>query len=64
MHTSKKDSEFRDNGGNHEKPRDISFILRGFAFSHVNLTHRNWTAVGHPDLPYYPIVDPRGLVTP
>ena len=46
------------------KPNDISFIPRGFAFSHVNLTHRNWTAVGHPDLPYYPIVDPRGLVTP
>ncbi|MCF8068406.1 MAG: hypothetical protein K9L30_07465 [Desulfobacterales bacterium] len=46
------------------KPNDISFIPRGFAFSHVNLTHRNWTAVGHPDLPHYPIVDPRGLVTP
>jgi hypothetical protein len=46
------------------KPHDHSFIPRGFAFSHVNLTHRNWTAVGHPDLPYYPIVDPRGLVTP
>ena len=46
------------------KPHDTSFIPRGFAFSHVNLTHRNWTAVGHPDLPHYPIVDPRGLVTP
>jgi hypothetical protein len=46
------------------KPNDLSFIPRGFAFSHVNLTHRNWTAVGHPDQPYYPIVDPRGLVTP
>jgi hypothetical protein len=45
-------------------PRDASFIPRGFAFSHVNLSHRNWTAVGHPDLPLYPIVDPRGLVTP
>lgn len=41
-----------------------SFIPRAFSFSHVNLTHRNWTAVGHPDLPLYPIVDPRGLVTP
>jgi hypothetical protein len=30
----------------------------------VNLTHRNWTAVGRPDLPVYPLVDPRGLVTP
>lgn len=45
-------------------PRDSSFIPRAFSFSHVNLTHRNWTAVGHPDLPLYPIVDPRGLVTP
>ncbi|MCF8037139.1 MAG: hypothetical protein K9K62_09730 [Desulfobacteraceae bacterium] len=45
-------------------PRDYSFIPRGFAFSHVNITHRNWTAVGHPDLPVYPIMDPRGLVTP
>jgi len=46
------------------KPNDNSFIPRGFSFSHVNLTHRNWTAVGLPDLPYYPIVDPRGMVTP
>jgi hypothetical protein len=45
-------------------PDDPSFIPRAFSFSHVNLTHRNWTAVGKPDLPLYPIVDPRGLVTP
>ncbi|MCG6946102.1 MAG: hypothetical protein LJE87_12255 [Deltaproteobacteria bacterium] len=45
-------------------PDDPSFIPRAFSFSHVNLTHRNWTAVGQPDLPVYPIVDPRGLVTP
>jgi len=45
-------------------PRDRSFIPRAFSFSHINLTHRNWTAVGLPDLPLYPIVDPRGLVTP
>lgn len=45
-------------------PADIAFTPRGFAFSHVNLTHRNWTAVGRPDLPLYPIVDPRGLITP
>lgn len=45
-------------------PDDPSFIPRAFSFSHVNLTHRNWTAVGHPDLPIYPLVDPRGLVTP
>ena len=46
------------------KPNDSSFIPRGFSFSHVNLTHRNWTAVGLPDTALYPIVDPRGLVTP
>src|SRR6188508_2241033 len=45
-------------------PNDPSFIPRAFSFSHINLTHRNWTAVGRPDIPFYPIVDPRGLVTP
>ncbi|MEO6244714.1 MAG: hypothetical protein ABIQ12_04685 [Opitutaceae bacterium] len=45
-------------------PGDVSFIPRAFSFSHINLTHRNWTAVGLPGVPYYPIVDPRGLVTP
>ena len=45
-------------------PDDPSFIPRAFSFSHINLTHRNWTAVGRPDFPFYPIVDPRGLVTP
>ncbi|KJS01342.1 MAG: hypothetical protein VR65_09330 [Desulfobulbaceae bacterium BRH_c16a] len=45
-------------------PKDPSFIPRAFSFSHINLTHRNWTAVGKPDLPLYPIVDPHGLVTP
>ncbi|MEJ2363229.1 MAG: hypothetical protein P8017_00875 [Deltaproteobacteria bacterium] len=45
-------------------PFDPSFLPRAFSFSHVNLTHRNWTDVGQPDLPVYPIVDPRGLVTP
>ena len=45
-------------------PDDISFIPRSFSLSHINLTHRNWTALGLPELPIYPIVDPRGLVTP
>ena len=45
-------------------PADESFVPRAFSFSHINLTHRNWTAVGLPGIPYYPIVDPRGLVTP
>ncbi len=45
-------------------PRDISFIPRAFSITHVNLTHRNWTAIGHPDCQELPIVDPRGLLTP
>ncbi|MEX2306346.1 MAG: hypothetical protein WD738_02060 [Pirellulales bacterium] len=45
-------------------PEDISFIPRAFSLSHINLTHRNWTAIGLPELAIYPIVDPRGLVTP
>ncbi len=45
-------------------PQDPSFIPRAFSFTHVNLTHRNWTAVGRPDLDLYPLVDPRGMVTP
>ncbi|HEY8996135.1 MAG TPA: hypothetical protein VIM71_15825 [Lacunisphaera sp.] len=44
-------------------PADDSFIPRAFSFSHINLTHRNWTAVGLPGVAWYPIVDPRGLVT-
>jgi hypothetical protein len=45
-------------------PADESFIPRAFSFSHINLTHRDWTAVGLPDIPFYSIVDPRGLVMP
>ncbi len=45
-------------------PADLSFVPRAFSFSHVNLTHRNWTAVGLPDCTELPIVDPRGLLTP
>ena len=45
-------------------PRDDAFIPRAFSITHVNLTHRNWTAVGWPDCPELPIVDPRGLLTP
>ncbi len=45
-------------------PTDDAFVPRSFAPTQVNLTHRNWTAVGLPDVTAYPIVDPRGLVTP
>jgi hypothetical protein len=45
-------------------PSDISFIPRSHSGLSLNLTHRNWTAVGNPDCNVEPIVDPRGLVTP
>jgi hypothetical protein len=45
-------------------PKDVSFIPRAFSITHVNLTNRNWTAIGIPDGEELPIVDPRGLVTP
>ncbi len=45
-------------------PKDVSFVPRAFSLTHINLTHRNWTAIGVPDCDTIPIVDPRGLVTP
>jgi hypothetical protein len=45
-------------------PHDDAFIPRSFSITHINLTNRNWTAVGIPGLDELPIVDPRGLVTP
>ncbi|BCR03243.1 hypothetical protein DESUT3_03120 [Desulfuromonas versatilis] len=45
-------------------PLDPSFIPRAFSITHINLTHRNWTAIGTPDEDQLPIVDPRGLLTP
>ncbi len=45
-------------------PTNESFIPRAFSLTHVNLTHRNWTAVGIPNNRALPIIDPRGLLTP
>lgn len=45
-------------------PNSPSFVPRAFSLTHINLTHRNWTAVGVPDNESLPIVDPRGLLTP
>lgn len=45
-------------------PRSTSFIPRAFSLTHINLSHRNWTAVGLPDIDELPVVDPRGLVMP
>lgn len=41
-----------------------SFIPRSHLGLSINVTHRNWTAVGNMECDIEPIVDPRGLVTP
>jgi hypothetical protein len=41
-----------------------SFIPRSHLGLSMNITERNWTAVGSPECNVEPIVDPRGLVTP
>jgi hypothetical protein len=41
-----------------------SFVPRSHLGLSMNVTHRNWTAIGNPDCPVEPIVDPRGMVTP
>jgi hypothetical protein len=45
-------------------PHNPSFVPRAFSRTHINITHRNWTAVAIPGLPATPVVDPRGLVMP
>ena len=45
-------------------PRNDAFIPRSFSLTQINLTHRNWTALGVPGGSKFPLVDPRGLVTP
>ena len=45
-------------------PRNVAFIPRSFSLTQINLTHRNWTALGVPDGTEFPLVDPRGLLTP
>ncbi len=45
-------------------PTDDAFVPRAFSLTHVNLTHRNWTAIGIPNCEELPIMDPRGLLTP
>ncbi len=45
-------------------PNSKSFVPRSHLGLSMNITHRNWTAIGSPDCEIEPIVDPRGLVTP
>jgi hypothetical protein len=42
---------------------DVSFLPR-MSWVAMNLTHRNWTAVGLPGATREVVIDPRGLVTP
>ncbi|MDR0306590.1 MAG: hypothetical protein LBI42_07110 [Chitinispirillales bacterium] len=46
------------------EPIDRSFIPRAFSLTHINLTHRNWTAVGLPGFETMPVIDARGLLMP
>jgi hypothetical protein len=45
-------------------PTHPAFIPRAFSMTHINITQRNWTAVGYPDCEETPIVDGRGLLMP
>ncbi|MDD5680255.1 MAG: GtrA family protein [Candidatus Omnitrophica bacterium] len=45
-------------------PRNEAFIPRSFSLTQINLTHRNWTALGVPGGTEFPLIDSRGLVTP
>ncbi len=44
-------------------PYSPAFIPRSHLGLSMNLTHRNWTAVGSMECAIEPIVDPRGMVT-
>ena len=44
-------------------PESTSFVPRAHLGSSMNITHRNWTAVGSPQCETEPIIDPRGFAT-
>ncbi len=44
-------------------PSDPAFIPRAHLSVIMNVTHRNWTAIGNPESDTEPIVDPAGMVT-
>lgn len=45
-------------------PNENSFIPRSHLGVSINVTHRNWTAIGNMDCDVEPIVDPCGSVVP
>ncbi len=44
-------------------PDDPCFVPRAHLSVAMNVTGRNWTAIGNPESDVEPIVDPRGLIT-
>jgi len=46
------------------RPDSASFIPSGVNVLTVNLTHRNWTALGLAGMPWKAMVDPCGMLTP
>ena len=44
-------------------PDDLCFVPRAHLSVAMNVTLRNWTAIGNPESNVEPIVDPRGLIT-
>jgi len=45
-------------------PNRETFVPRAISLTHINLSGRNWTAVGLPGFSVFPVVDPRGAVMP
>ncbi len=45
-------------------PNRETFLPRAISLTHINLSGRNWTAVGLPGFGVLPVVDPRGAVMP
>jgi len=45
-------------------PSDPGFVPRSHLGLSINVSRRNWTAVGAPGFPAEPVVDPRGAVMP
>ncbi|HUI09851.1 MAG TPA: hypothetical protein VL221_05965, partial [Bacteroidota bacterium] len=45
-------------------PEDPGFVPRSHLGLSINVSRRNWTAVGSPSFPDEPVVDPRGAVMP
>jgi len=45
-------------------PHRETFVPRAISLTHINLSGRNWTAIGLPNFSVFPVIDPRGAVMP